>query len=108
MFCPKCRSKNVHRSLRRGVYQGLFQRLVFRAAYRCQDCGRRFAAFSFGHRTDGRKHRTFAGWLGFRGTAKMRFVRKVTVGTIALILVVVAVYVALYLSEPSTRVQPTP
>ncbi len=40
--CPKCSSESVRRSLRSGIVENIFYRILGLHPYRCQDCGERF------------------------------------------------------------------
>ncbi len=40
--CPNCGSEEVRRSLRSGIVENIFYRMVGLRPYRCQACGNRF------------------------------------------------------------------
>jgi hypothetical protein len=67
MRCFHCGSAKVNRSQRQGVKEGLLLRLVFKAPYRCRDCGKRFYAFHRHHSIKKGKNQSLAEFIGLRG-----------------------------------------
>jgi hypothetical protein len=100
MRCPNCGSVYVRRSLRRGLGEGFFLRILFRAPYRCSVCGTRFIGTSntsvFPQR---KKHNTLAGYLGFPGGQKRKFRRALLFVALFVLLNIVASYLLLLLSK---------
>jgi hypothetical protein len=102
MECPACKSKNVRRSLRRGLKEGLFLRLIFRAPYRCFQCGSRFNGNSYDSRFRARKkHRSLWAFLGFRGAEKNKIKRMSTTLFVGMIFIILAIYLVLRMTESS-------
>jgi hypothetical protein len=66
MKCRSCDSEKVYRSRRQRLKEGLWLRLVFRAPYRCHECGARFYAFK-SKTVRGGHDRSFAEYLGLAG-----------------------------------------
>jgi predicted RNA-binding Zn-ribbon protein involved in translation (DUF1610 family) len=102
MQCPNCGSIHVRRSSRRGLREGLFLRILFRAPYRCLECGTRF----FGTSLDPvfrsrRKHRSLAAYLGLREGQIRRFRWALFIIILFVVLVFLAIRLVHYLSEPS-------
>jgi transposase-like protein len=46
VHCPRCQSKEVRRSKRRGIFELSLLSMVPMRPYRCEDCDRRFYAFT--------------------------------------------------------------
>ena len=92
----------VRSSLRRGVREGLFLRIVLFAPYRCKKCSTGFLGFSrlMGLRKR-KKHKTLAGYLGFHGTEGRRFQRALAVIFLFLLLVIIALWLIYYFSATS-------
>jgi hypothetical protein len=44
--CPHCKSKYIHRSKRRGIFELSVLTLVPIRPFRCEDCDRRFYSFA--------------------------------------------------------------
>jgi hypothetical protein len=106
MECPKCKSHNIRRSIRRGPKEGIVLRMLLLAPYRCLNCGNRFWARSnnppFQRR---KKHRTLAAYFGFRKAEKKRYVRMGIILSVGLMLIIAATYLVFRLVEPT---QPSP
>jgi hypothetical protein len=101
MQCPNCGSIRVRRSLRNGLYEGLFLRLLFRAPFRCFDCGTRYFGSSLNLVFRTRKHhRTIAGYFGFRGGQIRKFRRAIVLIILFAALIMVASWLVTRLSEP--------
>ena len=102
MQCPKCGSTDVRSSLRRGLREGFFLRIIFRAPYRCKKCGTRFFGFS---RLPGvgkhKKHKTLGSFLGLHGAQARRFRRVFIVVILFVLLILLALYLVYYLSIPA-------
>lgn len=100
MRCPNFGSVYVRRSLRRGLGEGFFLRILFRAPYRCFECGTRYFGTSntsvFRQR---KKHNTLAGYLGFPGGQKRKFRRALIFVVLFVLLNIVASYLLLLLSK---------
>ncbi len=104
MECPNCGSLRVRRSLRRGLWEGLILRMMLRAPYRCFDCGTRYFGSSlipaFRQR---RRHKSLAGWLGFRGGQVRKFHRALIILALFAALIVVASWLVQHLSQPTVQ-----
>lgn len=101
MQCPNCDSIRVRRSLRKGLWEGLFLRMLFRAPYRCVDCGTRYLGSSLNPVFHSRKHhRTLAGYLGFRGAQVRKFRRAIVIIIMFAALILVASWLVSRFSEP--------
>lgn len=100
MRCSNCGSLFVRRSVRRGLWEGLLLRVLFRAPYRCFECGTRYIGASnssvFRQR---KKHKTLAGYLGFPGGQNRKFRRALIVAVLFVLLNIVASYLLLVLSK---------
>jgi hypothetical protein len=103
MECPKCKSHNIRRSQRRGLYEGLVLRMLLYAPFRCQNCQERFRAFAPGHHSQYGKHthHSLAGYLGLPKAKQARFGRAFKIALIALLLILLGVWLALWSSKPS-------
>jgi hypothetical protein len=93
MKCRLCASERVHRSQRKGLKEGLWLRLVFRAPYRCRECGTRFYAYT-SETERGGHDRSFVEYLGLAG--KEYRVRQWLV-TAAMVLILLTVSIVLLL-----------
>jgi transposase-like protein len=102
MKCPNCNSTKVRHSLRRGMREGTFMRLLLLSPYRCKDCNARFFGFSglMALRTL-RKHRTLAGCLGLHNTELRRYQRALGLIIIFAIMLLFAVFMVHLFSLPS-------
>jgi len=102
MICPKCGSAEIRSSLRRGLREGLFLRMLLIAPYRCKKCGTRF--FRISHLLAPRKrkkHKTLAGYLGLHGTTGRRFQQAFRIILLFLLLILIALYLVYYFSTTS-------
>lgn len=107
MHCPKCSSERVRRSVRRGLREGVFLRFAGQAPYRCFACQARFFASTADARFGRRKrHRSLAGFLGFRGQQRRQFHRWLMTASLAAVLIWVAIYLVMHLAEPGAPPQP--
>jgi hypothetical protein len=97
MICPKCKSTQIRRSIRKGLKEGLLLRLALMAPYRCFSCGKRFVGFSLDRNF--RRHKRHSGiaeFLGFHGDQKKRFNRTIFVVALSAALIVIATMLALH------------
>jgi hypothetical protein len=102
MKCANCASDHVRRSRRRGLREGLFLRISFRAPYRCRECGTRFIGTSLDPAfRSRRKHRSLGAFLGVREGQIRRFRWALFIIILFVILVYLAILLVHYLSEPS-------
>lgn len=109
MNCPKCESNDVHRSRRRGLYEGLALRLILRAPFRCVACGLRFTGFILGqHVRRPKKHRSLASYLGLHGVEKDTFNRILLISLVAALFILAVTWVVLRMSVPSPPPPPLP
>ena len=53
--CPSCGSAHMYRSMRRGLFERVVLRILFKRPYRCENCGSRF--YSTRKRVDTRLQR---------------------------------------------------
>jgi hypothetical protein len=109
MECPKCKSHNIRRSIRRGPKEGIVLRMLLLAPYRCLSCGTRFWTRSndtlFQRR---KKHRSFAAYFGFRKAEKKKYTRFGWILLMGLILIIAATYLVFRLVEPAPPSPPVP
>ncbi len=99
MHCPSCGSKQVRRSLRRGLWEGLCLRLALRAPYRCFNCGTRYFGSSLDPAFRSRKkHRTWTSYLGIRGGQVRKYRRAFAVVILFAALIAVASWLVTRLS----------
>jgi ribosomal protein L37AE/L43A len=100
MECPNCKSNHVRRSVRHGLKEGLFLRFILRAPFRCLQCGKRFMGFSHNPQfRQHRKHRDLAAFLGFRGSEKKNFSRRMIIILVGCILILMAIYIIFHLAQ---------
>jgi hypothetical protein len=99
--CPKCGSNKIRRSQRRGIVEGLFLRLVFRAPFRCIACGARFVgpyhARQF-QRPQGR--RSLLSFLGFQDSQRDKLQQTLVMIGVAAVAIVAVVLLILRLLKP--------
>lgn len=105
MECPNCKSHDIRRSGRRGFYEGLVLRMALRAPFQCQKCQNRFRAFAPGHRSHHGHHtrHTLAAYLGLPRTGRVKFGRAFTIILVALLLIVLGVWLALWFAQQPSR-----
>jgi hypothetical protein len=109
MECPNCKSHNVRRSQRRGLYEGVILRIASRAPFRCESCRLRFRAFSPHHRFHRHgAHRSLASFLGFPRTQQSRFERTLVFIFVGILAILFGIWLATWLARqdrpiPSTR-----
>ena len=103
MECPKCKSHDIRRSVRRGLYEGLVLRMALCAPFHCQKCQTRFRAFAPGHRSHHghHTHHTLAGFLGLPREGRVKFGRTFIIILVALLLILLGVWLALWAAKPS-------
>jgi hypothetical protein len=93
MKCRYCDSERVYRSQRRGVWEGIFLRLLLVAPYRCRDCGARFNVFHHHHKNLLWNHEaSFAEFIGLRGR-EYRIRQWMVNVLLALILLIVSIVI---------------
>src|ERR1035438_7300739 len=56
-YCPECRSRDVRRSVRWGLYETCVLPLILMRPYRCQKCDNRFFGLVFAGRAPGEPKR---------------------------------------------------
>ena len=111
MECPNCKSHNVRRSQRRGLYEGLILRIASRAPFRCESCRLRFRAHSSRHSFHRhRAHRSLASFLGFPRTQQGRFERTLVFVFVGILAILFGIWLATWLAKqdrsiPTSRLQ---
>jgi hypothetical protein len=109
MECPHCKSHNLRRSHRRGLWEGLILRIILRAPFRCGDCNKRFWGFSRDpHFRRSKKPHSFAGYLGIYGKQKKKLKKLLLLLVILIIGSIFAFYFALYLADKINHPSPPP
>lgn len=105
MKCPNCKSRDIRRAVRHGLYEGLVLRMVFCAPFQCQKCRNRFRAFVPGHRSlyGHHTHHTLAGYLGLPTAGWVKFGRAFKIILVALLLILLGVWLALWAAKPSPQ-----
>jgi hypothetical protein len=105
MECPDCKSHDIRRAVRSGLYEGLVLRMVFCAPFQCQKCQNRFRAFAPGHRNryGHHTHHTLASYLGLPRTGRVKFSRTFKIILVALLLIVLGVWLALWFAQQPSR-----
>jgi hypothetical protein len=101
MECPSCKSHDIRRSVRSGLYEGLVLRIACCAPFQCQKCQNRFRAFAPGHRRryGYHTHHTLAGFLGLPKAQRVKFDRAFKIILIALLLILLGVRLALWFAQ---------
>ena len=111
--CPHCKSHDIRRSRRVGLWEGFFVRIILRAPYRCNACKSRFWSCSWDPLSRKRKrHHSIAAFFGLRGIQKKKVKRSVCFVVIACILIIAGIYFApvidKYISPESSQPEPPP
>jgi hypothetical protein len=101
MCCPKCGSNRIRRSERRGIVEGLFLRLVFRAPFRCIACSARFVGHYHARRSQQPKESPdLLSFLGFHDSRRDKLQRTLVMIGLAAVFIVAALMLILRLLEP--------
>ena len=101
MKCPDCNSKDIRRSRRRGLWEGMILRRRNEAPFRCCACDLRFIARNEALDPGSTDHYVpFAGYLGLAGWPRRVFTDQMILGSllVATLLVLALAVVALAFS----------
>lgn len=105
--CPNCKSHNVRRSRRRGLYEGLVLRIVLRAPFRCESCQKRFRTFWPRHPLSRKMaHTSLASYLGISNAQQSKFNRAVIITLVVIVVILLGVQLVMWLTRPVNPIEP--